>query len=311
MPQTPHFPASQAARPRSARLRAVRAFVARPAVRIGALLGAVGISVWNVDRIPDLSLLPAVVGLLPFVIGKYVACPLRWHALSASGRTRRWHLRAYAESEILGLMSPWHAGADLWRIHRLETVGVRRTPAVAEVALDRFVGAVGLVVAVLLTGVALPPMVAAVALGGAAVVVAAAVVVGRRRPELLDRWPRPTPKVFALGVLLSVGYQITIVGFLVGAIHAVGDSVSTLQLLAVFGASQIAGALPGIHGASPREGALVAGLAAIGVSWTAALGAVALTALLTWVPALLGGGTCLVLRWRGGRGSPDAVSAAA
>jgi hypothetical protein len=300
-----------AAQPSSSRLRAVRAFAARPAVRIGALLAAVAISVWNVDRIPDLSLLPAVVGLLPFVIGKYVACPLRWHALSASGRTRRWHLRAYAESEILGLMSPWHAGADLWRIHRLETVGVRRTPAVAEVALDRFVGAVGLVVAVLLTGVALPPMVAALALGGAAVVVAAAVVVGRRKPELLDRWPRPTPKVFALGVLLSVGYQITIVGFLVGAIHAVGDSVSTLQLLAVFGASQIAGALPGIHGASPREGALVAGLAAIGVSWSAALGAVALTALLTWVPALLAGGTSLVLRWRGGRGSADAVSAVA
>lgn len=287
----------------------LRLLLARPAVRIGALLVAVVISVWNVDRIPHLALLPALIGLLPFVIGKYVACPLRWHALSASGRSRRWHLRAYAESEILGLMSPWHAGADLWRIHRLETAGMRRTPAVAEVALDRFVGAVGLVVAVLLTGVALPPTVAVIALGGAAVVAVAAVVVGRRKPGLLDRWPRPTPKVFALGIVLSIGYQLTIVGFLVGAIHAVGDSVSTLQLLAVFGASQIAGALPGIHGASPREGALVAGLAAIGVSWSAALGAVALTALLTWVPALLAGGTCLVARWMGGRRVIDAGAA--
>ena len=102
MHQTPEVPvpAPTVVRPSSSRLRSVRAFLARPAVRIGALLVAVGISVWNVDRIPDLSLLPAVFGLLPFVIGKYVACPLRWHALSASGRTRRWHLRAYAESEI-------------------------------------------------------------------------------------------------------------------------------------------------------------------------------------------------------------------
>jgi uncharacterized membrane protein YkvA (DUF1232 family) len=72
-----------------------------------------------------------------------------------------------------------------------------------------------------------------------------------------------------------------------------------LQLVAVFGASQLAGVLPGVHGASPREGALVAGLASIGVSWTAAFGAVALTTLLYWIPALLVGGSCLFLRWRG------------
>jgi hypothetical protein len=223
----------------------------------------------------------------------------RCHALSGSGRTRRWHLRAYAESEILGLVSPWHAGADLWRIHRLERVGVRRTAAVSEVALDRFVGAVGLIVAVAVSGVALPPAVLAAALGVAAVVLVAALVVNRRKPGLANRWPWPSPKVFVLGILLSVGYQATILGLLIGAIHAVGDSVSALQLVAVFGASQLAGVLPGVHGASPREGALVAGLASIGVSWTAAFGAVALTALLYWIPALLVGGSCLFLRWRG------------
>ncbi|WP_406054602.1 lysylphosphatidylglycerol synthase domain-containing protein [Kribbella sp. NBC_00889] len=279
--------------------RIARAILTHRVTHITALLAAVGLSLWNVDRVPQTAVLPAVAGLLPFAIGKYVLCPLRWHALSTSGRSRRWHLRAYAESEVLGLVSPWHAGADVWRVHRLERVGVRRTTAVSEVALDRFVGAVGLILAVAICGVAMPLAVLAVALAAAAVVLVAALLVNRRRPGLAGRWPWPSPKVFALGVLLSVGYQTTILGLLVGAIHAVGDSVSPVQLVAVFGASQLAGVLPGVHGASPREGALVAGLASIGVSWTAAFGAVALTALLYWIPALLVGGGCLFLRWRG------------
>ncbi|MGW1344433.1 hypothetical protein ACWCOV_25565 [Kribbella sp. NPDC002412] len=262
-------------------------------------MAAVAFSLWNVDRVPHTAVLPALAGLLPFAIGKYVLCPLRWHALSAGGQSRRWHLRAYAESEVLGLISPWHAGADLWRVHRLETVGLRRTSAVAEVALDRFVGAVGLVAAVVVTGVTLPPLVLAIALGAAALVLAVAIIVRRRRPGLAGRWPWPSPRVFAIGVLLSIGYQATILALLVGAIHAVGGTVSAIQLVAIFGASQLAGVLPGVHGASPRDGALVAGLASIGVSWTAAFGAVALTALLYWVPALLVGGSCLFLRWRG------------
>jgi hypothetical protein len=64
----------------------------------------------------------------------------------------------------------------------------------------------------------------------------------------------------------------------------------------VFGASQVAGIIPGVHGASPREGALVVGLASLGVAWPAALGAVALTAVLAWLPALLLGGASLGLR---------------
>jgi hypothetical protein len=278
-------------------------------LQIAALLAAVALSLWNVERVPHTAVLPAVIGLLPFAIGKYVLCPLRWHALSASGHSRRWHMRAYAESEILGLISPWHAGADIWRIHRLERTGVRRSAAVSSVALDRFVGAVGLIVAVAVCGIALPRAVLVVALGIAAVVLAAGLIVNWRRPGLAGRWPWPSPKVFALGILLSVGYQATILGLLVGAIHAVGDSVSPFHLIAVFGASQLAGALPGVHGASPREGALVAGLASIGVSWTAAFGAVALTALLYWIPALLVGGSCLFLRWRGWFSEPHAVAA--
>jgi hypothetical protein len=285
--------------------RIAHAILTHRATHITALLIAVGLSLWNVDRVPHTAVLPAILGLLPFAIGKYVLCPLRWHALSTSGRSRRWHLRAYAESEILGLISPWHAGADLWRIHRLERVGVRRTAAVSAVALDRFVGAVGLILAVAICGVAMPPVVLAVAVGAAAVVLVAALVVNRRRPGLAGRWPRPSPKVFAVGVLLSIGYQTTILGLLIGAITAVGDSVSPVQLVGVFGASQLAGVLPGVHGASPREGALVAGLASIGVSWTAAFGAVALTALLYWIPALLIGGGCLFLRWRGWFSEPS------
>jgi glycosyltransferase 2 family protein len=289
--------------------RIARTIVTHRVTQISALLFAVGISVWNVDRVPHTAVLPAVAGLLPFAIGKYVLCPLRWHALSSSGCSRRWHVRAYAESEILGLISPWHAGADLWRIHRLEKTGERRSTAVSEVALDRFVGAVGLIVAVAVSGVTLPHVVLAVALGVAGVVLAAAIIVNRRHPGLAGRWPWPSPKVFALGVLLSVAYQATILGLLIGAIQAVGDSVSAFQLIAVFGASQVAGVLPGVHGASPRDGALVAGLASIGVSWTAAFGAVALTALLYWIPALLIGGVCLVLRWRGWFTEPHASTA--
>jgi glycosyltransferase 2 family protein len=97
-------------------------------------------------------------------------------------------------------------------------------------------------------------------------------------------------------VLLSMIYQLTIMCMLTGTVAAMGQEVSPVALLAVFGASQVAGIVPGVHGASPREGALVVGLASLGITWSAALGAVALTALLAWLPALmLGGGSFL---WR-------------
>src|SRR5690349_23678252 len=103
--------------------------------------------------------------MLPWVVGKYVLCPLRWHAISASGQTRRWHLRVYAESELLGMLSPAHSGADLWRAHRLHAVGMDRPSSYAEVGLDRLIGAIALAAFVLLAGAALPPQVLLAAVG--------------------------------------------------------------------------------------------------------------------------------------------------
>jgi hypothetical protein len=73
--------------------------------------------------------------------------------------------------------------------------------------------------------------------------------------------------------------------------------------MAVYAASQLAGVVPGLHGASPRDAALAAGLVTLGVPWSAALGAIGLMTLTAWLPALaLGGGSFvlapLLRRWR-------------
>src|ERR1700754_401037 len=73
----------------------------------------------TLPRLPEVSVWPVVLGLLPWILGKYLLCPLRWHALSESGKRRWWHLRTYAESELLGLLTPGHVGADVWRVNRL------------------------------------------------------------------------------------------------------------------------------------------------------------------------------------------------
>ena len=273
-------------------------FAGRWAVGLGLAVAAVA-SLWSMQRVPNASLAPAALGLVPWVVGKYVLCPLRWHALSVSGRSRRWHLRAYAESELIGLMSPGHVGADLWRMHKLQTARLSRACAVAEVGLDRLVGAIGLALFVLLSGAALPPELFAAAAALAGVLLAVGLVVHRLRPGLLAARPLPPPRVLAKGLLISMAYQATIIGMLMGNLAAMGQQVDPLALLGVFGASQVAGIIPGIHGAGPREGALVVGLASLGVTWSAALGAVALAAVLAWLPALLLGGSSLgVRRWR-------------
>lgn len=255
-----------------------------------------GVSIWSVDRVPGASWEPALLGLVPWVLGKYVLCPLRWHALSAAGQTRRWHLRAYAESELIGLASPAHVGADLWRMHRLQVTGQGRPCAVAEVGLDRLVGAIGLAVFVLASGAALPPRLLAAAAGIAALVLLGGLALHRVRPGLLAARPLPRPRVLVKGVLISMAYQLSIMGLLIGNVAAMGEQVAPLALLGVFGASQVAGVIPGVHGASPREGALVVGLASLGVTWSAALGAVALAAVVAWGPALLLGGGSLGVR---------------
>ncbi len=278
-------------------------------VRALLLSVAVAVSLWSFERVPNAAWLPALLGLLPWAFGKYVLCPLRWHALSVSGKSRRWHLRVYAEAELLGLISPGHAGADIWRVHKLETTGMNRTSSVAEAALDRLMGAIGLMLFVVVAGATLPLQVLLAALGIAAFFLVVALVVRRVRPHLLADRPLPRPRVAAKAILLSMSYQFTIMCMLMGTVAAMGQELNPLQLLGVFGASQVAGIVPGMHGASPREGALVVGLASLGITWTAAIGAVALTALLAWLPALLlGGGSFAVRRLRARFGSAPALA---
>jgi hypothetical protein len=264
-------------------------------VRVLAIVIALGVAAFNTQRLPSLTLLPVLLGLLPWVVGKYVLCPLRWHAISAGGQSRRWHLRVYAESELLGMLSPAHAGADLWRVHKLHaTAKMDRPSAFAEVGLDRLIGAVALAAFVLLAGATLPLQVVLAAIGIAAVVMTVAFVVRRHRPNLFAGRPRPPKGALLHGFVLSLGYQLSIMCMLLGGLAATGHSVAPLALLGVFGASQVAGIIPGVQGAGPREGALVAGLVSLGVPFRDALGAVSITAVAAWLPALLIGGGCLL-----------------
>ena len=270
---------------------------------------AVAVPLLTLPALPELAWVPALVGLAPWVVGKYVLCPLRWHALSASGRSRAWHVRAYAESELCGLLTPGHVGADAWRVRRLTRTGMSTPDAVAEAGLDRLVGALGLAAFVAVSATALPVRMLLTALGLAAVAVVLAVVVGRRRPDLVPRRPLPRGRALVLGIALSVGYQLSICLLLLGTVMATGHSLGPLALLGAFGASQLAGAVPGPHGASPRDGALVVALAGLGLPWQAAIGAVALKATLAWVPALLLGGVSLLLaRVLRGRWHPEAAA---
>ena len=277
--------------------------------RVLALVVACTVAFLSLERLPRLDLEPVLFGLVPWVVGKYVLCPLRWHGLSASGRSRRWHLRVYAESELMGLLTPGHSGADLWRAHSLHRTGLDRPTAFADVALDRLVGAVGLALFVLAAGAALPPQVLVAALALAAVVLAAALVLRRHRPGLLPARPQVPPRRLALGLALSMAYQLTILGMLLGGLAATGHTVPPLALLGVFGASQVAGIVPGVHGAGPKEGALVAGLVALGVPFGSEIGAVSIVAVAAWGPALLLGGGCLLLRRLQARAATAALPA--
>jgi hypothetical protein len=252
------------------------------------------VPIWTVPHLPRVTLWPALLGLLPWVVGKYVLCPLRWRVLTNAGLSRWWHLRAYAESELLGLLTPGHVGADLWRIRRLIHSSVARADAVASVALDRFVGAVAVASFVVFAGAALPGRMLVISLGAALALAVGALVVRRVRPGLLPRMPRPTLRQLAHGLLLSALYQLSIAAFLLGTLAATGHSLPPMAVLGAFGASQLAGAVPGPNGASPREGALVVGLVALGVPWVAAAAAVTLKAVLAWLPALAMGGVSVL-----------------
>jgi hypothetical protein len=259
---------------------------------------SIAVPALTLPHLPHVTLLPVLLGLLPWVIGKYVLCPLRWRVLTNAGLNRRWHLRAYAESELLGLLTPGHVGADVWRLHRLTRSGLQRGDAVLSVGMDRFVGAVGLAAFVGFAGAALPLRMLLVAAGVGGTAVAAALVVRKVRPEWLPTKPLPRPRQLAHGLLLSAGYQLSIAALLLGTLAATGHTVSPLAVLGAFGASQLAGAVPGPNGASPRDAALVVALVALGVPWLAAVGAVALKAAVAWVPALALGGISLFLTRR-------------
>ncbi|GAA2121484.1 lysylphosphatidylglycerol synthase domain-containing protein [Nocardioides bigeumensis] len=284
----------------------------RAALRSRTLL-VVGVAVsiavpaFTLPRLPHLTLWPLLLGLLPWVVGKYLLCPLRWRVLTDADLSRRWHLRAYAESELLGLLTPGHAGADVWRVTRLRRTGMATGDAVLSVGADRLVGALGLAVFVAFAGTALPTSMLLVALAVGVVATLGALVVHRLRPSLLPRRALPRPRQLAQGLVLSAGYQLSIAALLVGSLAATGHSLSPLAVLGAFGASQVAGVLPGPQGASPRDGALVVALAALGVPWEAAAGAVAIKAALAWLPALALGGVSLLLARRALRASGVAV----
>jgi len=273
---------------------------------------SIAVPVVTLPRLPAVSVWPIVLGLLPWVFGKYVLCPLRWRVLTHGALGRRWHLRAYAESELIGLLTPGHVGADVWRVARLHGTGMGHGDAVLSVGADRFVGAIGLIAFVAFAGTTLPTRMLLVAVGVGTAAVLTVLVVRRLRPSLLPSRPLPSPRQLAHGFVLSLGYQLSIAGLLLGTVAATGNTLSPMAALGAFGASQLAGAVPGPNGASPRDAALVVALAALGVPWQAAAAAVALKASLAWVPALALGGISLLLFRRALRhahGPTDAVPA--
>jgi len=280
----------------------IRAVLRSRAVLVIGVVVTLAVPMLTMPHLSAVSPWPIVLGLVPWVVGKYLLCPLRWRALTPShpgGRlTRRWHLRAYAESELLGLLTPGHVGADVWRVSRLTQSGLARGDALTSVGVDRVVGAAGLAAFVVFAAPSLPTRMLLVAAGVGAVLVAAGLVVHRWRPGLIPRGARPSRRALLVALVLSLGYQLTIAGLLLGTVAATGHTLSPLALLGAFGASQVAAAVPGPNGASPRDGALVVALVALGLPWVAATAAVALKAVLAWLPALALGGVSLALHRR-------------
>lgn len=265
------------------------------AARVVPVLGiAVAVTTWL--HLPSMRVEPALLGLVCWTVGNYLFCPLRWRAVSSRGHSWGWYTRVYAEGELLGMLTPAHSGAYLWRLRQLTRDGSDRSSAVVEIAADRLSSGLMVLCFALLAGLTLPPRLlpdAALAVG----VLAAAAWLTRRwwRPRL-QLTSRPDGRAVARATLISGAYQLGYLGFVLGLLAAVGHHVDLLGTASVLGLSQAAGMLPGIHGAGPKEGALAGGLVALGVPLSAALAAVALGAALTWLPAVAVGGVGLALR---------------
>jgi hypothetical protein len=285
--------------------------------RVVLVLGtalALAIPAFTLPRLPHVSPWPLILAAVPWIVAKYLLCPLRWRLLTPAGPegrlSRGWHLRAYAEAELFGLLTPGHVGADVWRLRRLTKTGLGRGDAVLSVGMDRLVGAIGLVVFLAVAATELPSRMLLVAVAVGAVLVVVALVAKRFRPNLLPTGPLPGPKALMVALLISAAFQLSIAGLLLGAIAATGNSLSLWAIFGAFGASQLAGAVPGPNGASPREAALVVALAALGVPWLAATAAVTIKAALAWLPALvLGGASLWLLRRQVGAPAGTAVPA--
>lgn len=259
-------------------------------------LVAVGFAVLSWVHLPSMSLTPALIGLGCWTVGTYLFCPLRWRAVSFEQRSWRWHARVYGEGELLGLLTPQHAGMDLWRIRQLVAAGTERRAAVMEIATDRATGGVALLLLAATCGGALPlGAVPAVAAGVFGVL---GLLVATRRLWLprLRAAPLPPLRRVAKGAAMSFLFQAGYLGFIIGVVAAVGHSIDPLSGAGLLGLSQLAGLLPGVHGAGPKEGAMAGGLVALGVPIASSLAAVGLVAALAWVPAVAVGGTGLAAR---------------
>lgn len=270
---------------------AVHRLAGNPWVRLVVVVVPLAVSIGVLSRVPRISLLPLIPAVAVWTVGKYVLCPVRWLLVSRNGYGLWWHLRAYAEGELLGLASPAHVGADLWRGSRLVGAGMEPLRAGGVIAVDRLIGAVALVLTGAFVGVTLPAAVALPGFVGVSVAAGLVVFARRRRPAVGRAWPGW--RAAAVGVCLSVGYQVTAVGLLMGAVAATGHRAGPIEVATLYAASQLATLVPGLNGLSARDGALAAALVSTGASWSAALGAVALVAVVAWGPAALFGGSSL------------------
>src|SRR3954447_2320966 len=183
-------------------LRRVGAVLLRVAPVIGLV---VAVGTWS--HLPKMHLQPALLGLACWTVGNYLFCPLRWRAVSTRGKKWSWYARVYAEGELLGMLTPQHAGADLWRIRQLLHAGSDKSAAVVEVAADRLSG--GLIVAVLavLAGVALPPALLPIAGGALAAVALTAYLVRRLWLHRVRDVARPRGWALVRAALISGLYQ--------------------------------------------------------------------------------------------------------
>src|SRR5689334_15917020 len=175
-------------KPGRVRMALRRMLESRVVLVLGTALALVVPAV-TIPRLPHVSPWPLLLGMVPWVLAKYLLCPLRWRLLTPPGPDGRqstgWHLRAYAEAELIGLATPGHVGADVWRLRRLTKAGLARGDAVLSVGLDRLVGAVGLTVFLAFAATELPGPLVVVALAVGVALVVGALLARRFRPGLL------------------------------------------------------------------------------------------------------------------------------